>query len=104
MWVARDKSGNLYLYTEKPIRNKYGLGCWGCEYICRSMKLESELFPYLKFEDEPIEVCLYKNNEKYHIVTIEALERIYQEALRLEKMIQKYNSLPWYKRIFSKIE
>lgn len=63
-YVARNKSGDLWLYLSKPVRgdtafyyghNKkvfcltYGIDCFG---------LKEEDFDYLKWEDEPVEVFL----------------------------------------------
>lgn len=58
MWVARDITNKLWLFIDKPIRDKYVLGYWGCENACECMELDSKLFPDLKWEDEPIEVNL----------------------------------------------
>lgn len=66
MWIARDKDGWLCLYKEKPVRqlveefwmdadiNYYldykedGVGCFKI--------IDSELYPELTWEDEPIEI------------------------------------------------
>lgn len=58
MWVARDENTKLWLFINKPIRSKNILGYWGCIGEC--MELDSELFPDLKWEDEPIEVRLIR--------------------------------------------
>lgn len=57
MWVARDKTGSLYLYKDKPLRD---LGMFVAD---RSlfMKVNKEEFSDLKWEDEPIEVELVRN-------------------------------------------
>lgn len=59
MWVARDNNKLLFLYRDKPIKVQSGGyhrsisrisgDCW---------EINSELFPNLKFEDEPLEVGL----------------------------------------------
>lgn len=55
LWVARDKSGELYLYNEKP---EFYNDCkvWFAGGICA--KLDNNLFPDLTWYDEPIEVEL----------------------------------------------
>jgi NTP pyrophosphatase (non-canonical NTP hydrolase) len=52
MWVARDKSGRLWLYDGyKPNRYKEG---WRSQLAsCR--EIDQSLFPSLRWEDEPIE-------------------------------------------------
>lgn len=58
MWVARDKDGKLWFYREKPRRVKDG-GYWVLDDISDyECVLPEDLFPYLKWEDEPIEVEL----------------------------------------------
>nr|DAG79346.1 MAG TPA: hypothetical protein [Caudoviricetes sp.] len=52
-WVARDKSGKLYLYNEKPEYYNDFKVWFACGIIA---KLDNNLFPELKWEDEPIEV------------------------------------------------
>ena len=53
-WVARDSNGSLTLCKVRPSR--YENDCWvdAEEYF----PLDSQIFPYLKWEDEPIEVEL----------------------------------------------
>lgn len=62
-WVARDEysgdEGNLYIGMRRPRRIDNaapGFGMW-CDYG-EFMALPSEMFPDLKWEDEPIEVEL----------------------------------------------
>ena len=54
-WIARDKSGELYLYNEKP---EFYNDCkvWFAGGIIA--KLDNNLFPDLTFEDEPLEAEL----------------------------------------------
>lgn len=110
-YVARDEDGKLKLYKNKPIRNKT---CWGChDDIDLVMTIDKELFPDLSWNDDPEEVCLCLNNKRYHTVKVEELDRLYRidwnysdmkETLETyEDIIQRYNSLPWYKRIFKKV-
>lgn len=64
MWVARNEDGSLMSFNRKPIRHKniqYG-GCWqdslstNPDKVPEFMKIDSGLFPLLKWEHEPIEV------------------------------------------------
>ncbi len=56
MYVARDKNGTLWLYSEKPHRED-DCGVWFSDTL-NIMALNREEFPQLKWEDEPIEVKL----------------------------------------------
>lgn len=112
-YVARDKDGKLKLYKTKPIRNKTCKGCWGGNDIDSVMMIDKELFTDLSWDDDPEEVCLCLNNERYHTVKVEELDRLYTRDWiysdmkatldTFEDRIQRYNSLPWYKRIFKKV-
>lgn len=59
LWVARDYSGTLYLYNGKPSkRTNLNSRIW-CSGIAGAMKLDPELFPDVKWEDEePTQVTL----------------------------------------------
>ena len=56
LWVAREKSGGLFLYKTKPILD-YDFGIWFSDLDCMGT-ISKNLFPELKWEDEPIEVEL----------------------------------------------
>lgn len=109
MFIARDKSGSLYLFNEKPIRGKDMFK----PSIGYYMEIDYDLFPDQKWEDEPQEVCICLNNEKYHTVKLEELNRLYEidwkyqdkkETLEsYQDMIDNYRRLPWYKRVFKNI-
>lgn len=59
MWVAREKSGRLFLFTNKPIRHEKCPGLWvNDNVITPIMEIDPSLFPNLKWEDEPLEVEL----------------------------------------------
>ena len=64
MWVARDKDGELTLYSNKPRRCEF-IGwnheSWdsGNDYW---IELDSKLFPDLTWDDEPIEVELVRKH------------------------------------------
>ena len=55
-WVAREKRGGLFLYETKPILD-YDFGIWFTDSDCTGT-ISKNLFPELKWEDEPIEVEL----------------------------------------------
>lgn len=63
-YVARDKSGALWLYMGKPIRTSIG---FLSSHYCRFLGIGEEFSQYglnmhdfdnLKWEDEPVEVCI----------------------------------------------
>ena len=56
LWVARDKRGELFLYKNKPILD-CDFGIWFSDLDCMGT-ISKNLFPELKWEDEPIEVEL----------------------------------------------
>lgn len=56
LWVARDKSGELFAYESKPKLECY-LGFWYSDLNCMG-SISCKFFPELKWEDEPIEVEL----------------------------------------------
>lgn len=56
LWVAKDKIGKLFAYYSKPKRECY-LGFWYSDLNCVG-SISGNLFPELKWEDEPIEVEL----------------------------------------------
>ncbi len=61
MWVAREKSGRLFLFESKPIKHYKCIGLWvNNGVITPIMEIDSSLFPNLKWEDEPIEVEIIK--------------------------------------------
>ena len=114
MFVARNKNGDLYLFGSKPQRNEK-FGFWSCGSNCIKItdNYHKKMFKNLQWNDDPEEVCLCLNNERYHTVKVEELDRLYEidwnysdmkETLEtFEDRIQRYNSLPWYKRIFEKV-
>lgn len=55
MWIARDSSGQLYVYNEKPQK---GSSIWFPSVGCVTV-LKSKLFPDVKWEDpEPKKIKL----------------------------------------------
>ena len=68
MWVARDKNGNLYLYSIKPEKGNVQWQIPANESGIIA-KLDSELVPSVKWEDEePTEVDIIpktNQNEKH---------------------------------------
>lgn len=79
MWVARDKNGTLHLWFNRPYRAyDYWFGRqtqdgWNQkeEYIQNKHEIDSKLFPYLKWEDEPIEVSII---ETFRLQSLQALK------------------------------
>lgn len=66
MWVARDKDGSLWLYTSKPNR-QCKVYRWTSENVLfTSMRLCEDIFPSLKWDNEPVEVKIIRreNNLK----------------------------------------
>jgi len=56
-YVARDDFNDLYIFKQKPTRDKSVRGMiWSSYSDC--MKINNEQFQDLKYEDEPIEVKL----------------------------------------------
>ena len=57
MWIARDKDGELYLFSKKPYKKEeFWNMSWGTITV---LQLPSELFPEVKWEDEePRELVL----------------------------------------------
>lgn len=56
VWIARDKDGKLFAYSERP--NKLITYWWGNAYFL-SIELDSSLFPSVKWEDdEPTEAYI----------------------------------------------
>lgn len=114
MWVAREENGLLRLYTKKPYR--YNGGIWRIPNDGDCITISDEEYPIcesITWEDEPQEVCICLNNEKYHTIKLEELNRLYEidwkyqdkkETLEsYQDMIDDYRKLPWYKRIFNNI-
>ena len=56
MYIARDKDGELYLYTNKPIKGDYR---FTCGYVYDDyITLNSDDFPEVTFDNSPQEVEL----------------------------------------------
>lgn len=55
-WVAREKRGGLFLYKTKPILD-CDFGIWFTNSDCMGT-ISKDLFPELKWQDDPIEVEL----------------------------------------------
>lgn len=49
-WVARDADGEIAFFKEKPERSEY---LWEAKWLCC---IRCEMFPDIKWENEPIEV------------------------------------------------
>ena len=67
VWLARDKSGELFLSSERPNKKE---NYWGNEVQLAIFRLNSSLFPSVKWEDdEPTEayITLAEQQEKKEI-------------------------------------
>lgn len=82
LWVARDKSGELFAYDSKPKRESY-LGFWYSDLNCMG-KVSKDLFPELKWEDEPIEVEL-----RPAITDLDAKAKEYADSVTDNKQIKE---------------
>lgn len=62
MWIARDKNGELYLFSEKPSKRE---NFWMMNSATTTViQLPSKLFPEVKWEDEePRELALKSINK-----------------------------------------
>ena len=60
LYVARDKNNDLYLYKGLPLRNKEEDQFVPNGNEIEYLKLDNNLFPDVKWEDEPQEVVLLK--------------------------------------------
>lgn len=69
MWIARDKDGTLWLYIDEPRRSSI-FSKWEVDTeksLLRAddcMEIDGDLFPELKWEDEPLEIKLIKRKRK----------------------------------------
>ena len=57
-YVARDKNGELYMYSEIPTRGKSKWNANGCDY----MEISNDMFPNVQWEDDPVHVGLVRIN------------------------------------------
>ena len=69
MYVARDKDGVLHVFNNQPTRQYPYKGSDKCGWWFESttytqMPISTDLFPELRWEDEPIEVELVRKEEK----------------------------------------
>lgn len=67
MYVARDEDGSLYLYGFKPERQYNTWYDWDDGSHFNIIELDRELFPKLKWEDDPIEVKLITTSDMQFI-------------------------------------
>ena len=65
MYIARDKDGDLYLYRERPVKHDKKENWQPCSDNPHDFyKLDSSLFPEVKWEDEePTEDELVKKEK-----------------------------------------
>lgn len=65
MWVARDKNRMLYVFEEKPIKNKHFGGWTPFPGDDSFMEINPNLFPEVRWEDDnPRELILKPINEE----------------------------------------
>lgn len=64
MWIARDKNNDLYIYSDKPIKEtdgKWNISNWDTIFH----KIDNVLFPEVQWEDEePRELVLKPINKR----------------------------------------
>ena len=65
MYIARDKDGVLCVFFKKPVKSDIWERCQSCsDYPHDYFKLDSSLFPEVKWEDEePTKVELVKKEK-----------------------------------------
>lgn len=95
IWVTRDYEGILDIHFVYPTRMEYH---WESDE--RRVTIDGNDFPDLKWDDEPQEVCLCLNDDKYHTVQVKTLDSLYTELEHNRELVQTYNLMPWYKKIF----
>lgn len=88
-WVARDKSGELFAYDSKPKRECY-LGFWYSDLNCCS--ISGDLFPELKWQDEPIEVELRPTITDLDIKAQEYADKVTDNKQIKELIINAYKA------------
>ena len=56
VWLARGKTGSIFAFSERPNKME---NYWGCEVYTEIFRLNSSLFPSVKWEDdEPTEAYI----------------------------------------------
>lgn len=64
MYIARDKDGDLLLFTERPVKANDGEFWQPTKHRFDWIRLDPSLFPEVKWEDEePTEVELVKKEK-----------------------------------------
>lgn len=59
MWIARDKSGCLHLFSEMPKRHSScGLEYWKVDTPYSTIALDDDAFSNVKWDDEPMKVLV----------------------------------------------
>lgn len=81
-WIARDKRNELFLYKSKPKR-VCNYEIWLSNLVCMGT-ISKNLFPDLKWENEPIEVEL-----RSVITDIEAKAKKYASSITDKKELQE---------------
>lgn len=99
MWIARNKNGVLRLFNEKPVRTTmeyrwhFMNDIWlSRDYNCGSLIVfNTNLFPELTWDDEPIEVTLVENKHFNFKLSEDAIKVIEKET---GKTIEQLRSEP----------
>lgn len=99
MYVARDKDECLWLFIDKPIRSQKN-GWWEVDTqnsLLRDddcMEIDGDIFPDLRWEDEPLEVELRADDKHDIIESIKDSAR--KEVLRLAQK--------WINNVFTQFD
>lgn len=72
MWIARDKNKQLFVFTEKPVRDEYYSTFYGDECL----ELNKDEFPEITWENSPIKIETISNK----IISTSLEQRIYEIA------------------------
>ena len=64
-YIARDKNGDLYLYSDKPERSDYRHNVWISKYGVNYYAVNNNSFPEVQWETEPkkVQVIIKDINE-----------------------------------------
>lgn len=95
MWVARDKDGQLWLFTNKPTQST---SAWhydeGEDGYGDMMELNPELYPNVRFSSDPLEVVLKPVVEESDILKTLGNNQI-QDILEEMEMIDEEGNCPY---------
>ena len=66
IWIARDKNGELWVYSNKPIRDEEIFIRPCSEHSMVSIKGDDDLFPEITWENSPVEFIENTKKEQYN--------------------------------------